>query len=29
VVSTPHFGALTGQLWDLLRGESMRSMGRA
>jgi NitT/TauT family transport system ATP-binding protein len=28
VVSDPRCGALTAELWDLLRAESMRSMGR-
>jgi NitT/TauT family transport system ATP-binding protein len=29
IVSDPAFGALTARLWTGLRGEAMRSMGRA
>ena len=29
IVSDPRFGAITGRLWDKLRGESLRAMGVA
>ena len=28
LVSEPRFGALTGQLWSMLRGESLKALGR-
>jgi NitT/TauT family transport system ATP-binding protein len=28
IVSDPRFGVLTGRMWDLLRGESRRALGR-
>ena len=27
IVSEPHFGAITGRLWEKLRGESLRALG--